>query len=184
MAPVPQSRQQQAPRPAPSQTETTSSTSPQTHAPPQAILRLRGAHAPTRRSVQWSSDVVDNEGLGRKKSKVCCIYHRPRGVDESSDESSSDSSDSDSESDGGRRGDSDHQNRGNGHNHNHNHGHDHECDGHHTRRGRGGEGSKRRPNRQPSPNAYEKMPKYDVPRKDGGDGGDQGKGKGKGMTGS
>ena len=34
-----------------------------------AVLRLRGAHPPTARSVQWREDVVDNEGLGRKKSK-------------------------------------------------------------------------------------------------------------------
>ena len=89
------------------------------------------AHPPGR-AVQWASNVVDNEGLGRKSSKgmyasmggviaasswrqpcmvaktcllvfppllVCCIYHRSRGVDESSDESSS-SSDSDSSNSG------------------------------------------------------------------------------------
>ncbi|KAK0500114.1 phosphatase inhibitor-domain-containing protein [Armillaria luteobubalina] len=45
-------------------------------------LRLRGA--------------LDNEGCGKKKSKICCIYHKPRRFDESSDEdSSSDESDSD-----------------------------------------------------------------------------------------
>ncbi|OIR58669.1 MAG: uncharacterized protein A8A55_0509 [Amphiamblys sp. WSBS2006] len=26
--------------------------------------------------VSWSDDVVDNEFLGRKKSKVCCIYRK------------------------------------------------------------------------------------------------------------
>jgi len=40
--------------------------------------------------------VVDNEGCNKKKSKICCIYHKPRRFDESSDESSSES-DSDSE---------------------------------------------------------------------------------------
>ncbi|EGF97777.1 uncharacterized protein MELLADRAFT_69780 [Melampsora larici-populina 98AG31] len=44
--------------------------------------------------VQWSENVIDNEGLGRKKSKVCCIYKKPRAFDESSDESDN-SSDSD-----------------------------------------------------------------------------------------
>jgi len=45
--------------------------------------------------VAWGEDVIDNEGFGKKKSKICCIYHKPRRFDESSDESSSDS-DSDS----------------------------------------------------------------------------------------
>ncbi|KAK0223551.1 phosphatase inhibitor-domain-containing protein [Armillaria fumosa] len=57
-------------------------------------LRLRGARRKPR--VAWSEDVVDNEGCGKKKSKICCIYHKPRRFDESSDEdSSSDESDSD-----------------------------------------------------------------------------------------
>jgi len=40
--------------------------------------------------------VVDNEGAGKKSSKICCIYHKPKQFDESSSEESSDS-DSDSE---------------------------------------------------------------------------------------
>ena len=39
-----------------------------------------------RRRVRWAEDVVDNEDLCRKKSKKCCIFHRSRGLDESSDE--------------------------------------------------------------------------------------------------
>ncbi|EEH05988.1 hypothetical protein HCBG_05304 [Histoplasma capsulatum G186AR] len=62
-----------------------------------------GTDQVTRRSIRWAEDVVDNEGLGRKSSKVCCIYHKARPVGESSSESSSDSSsdsgDSDSDSD-------------------------------------------------------------------------------------
>ena len=51
--------------------------------PARAItLRLR---APRR--VRFDESVVDNENLGRKKSKSCCIYHRRRAFDESSDES-------------------------------------------------------------------------------------------------
>jgi len=73
--------------------------------PPAGTLRLRGGpHAGPR--VAWDEDVVDNEGLGRKKSKICCIYHRPRRFDESSDEDSSGSeSDSDVDDDdhGGAR---------------------------------------------------------------------------------
>lgn len=140
------------------------------------VLRLRGAHSPRsstqntsdeiqgdsnsntrrRRQIQWAETVIDNEGLGRKKSKVCCIYHKPRAVGESSSEEDSSSSDSDASSDesdgarsvGGKRG------RGKNHNHDHDgddcgHSHDH------------GHGSRRQP-RKPSPNAYEKMPRYDV----------------------
>ncbi|MCJ1315136.1 hypothetical protein MMC15_000452 [Xylographa vitiligo] len=75
--------------------------SPQRRGPvPIGTLRLRAASAP-RRGIRWAEDVVDNEGMGRKSSKVCCIYHKPHPVGESSDESSSDdSSSSDSDSDG------------------------------------------------------------------------------------
>ncbi|CCI74102.1 ECU05_0185 [Encephalitozoon cuniculi GB-M1] len=26
------------------------------------------------RHVTWTEETVDNEGLGKKKSKICCIY--------------------------------------------------------------------------------------------------------------
>jgi len=61
-------------------------------------LHLRGASSGPR--VKWDEEVVDNEGMGKKKSKICCIYHKPREFDESSsssDESSSSSSGNDSE---------------------------------------------------------------------------------------
>jgi len=48
------------------------------------------------RRITWGEEVVDNEGMGKKKSKICCIYHKPRAFDESS---SSDSSSSESEAD-------------------------------------------------------------------------------------
>ncbi|RDB29577.1 Type 1 phosphatases regulator YPI1 [Hypsizygus marmoreus] len=54
-------------------------------------LRLRGSRSPSQSRVAWDEDVVDNEGCGRKSSKVCCIYHKPRKFDESSSEESSDS---------------------------------------------------------------------------------------------
>ena len=44
--------------------------------------------------------VVDNEGMGRKSSKRCCIFHKQRAFGESSTDSSdydSDSSDEDKE---------------------------------------------------------------------------------------
>ncbi|CDJ34750.1 uncharacterized protein EMH_0021920 [Eimeria mitis] len=49
----------------------------------------------TPKQVAWVEGTLDNEDLGRKSSKVCCIYHKPRAFGESS--SSSSSSDSDSE---------------------------------------------------------------------------------------
>ncbi|OAQ72928.1 protein phosphatase inhibitor domain-containing protein [Pochonia chlamydosporia 170] len=133
-------RQRAAPAPAASQTQTESSQSGSRTESPR-ILRLRGGHNATGRSVQWAEDVVDNEGLGRK---MCCIYHKPKGVDESSDESSSSSSDSDTDSEPeSRRGDGK-KAPACGHSH-------------HGRGRRGDKGRKQK--RPPSPNAYEKVPK-------------------------
>jgi len=89
-------------------------------------------------------------------SIVCCIYHAPRLIDESSDESSSDSSDGDSGSgdDGAAR-----PRRSNGKKKHCEHGdHDH---GH----GKGDSTAKGKERRR-SPNAYEKQPK--ARPKDGG----------------
>ncbi|KAI9359590.1 type 1 phosphatases regulator YPI1 [Zopfochytrium polystomum] len=89
------------------------------------------------RRIQWAENVEDNEGLGRKSSKVCCIYRKPRRFDESSDESS-DSSDSGSDSDGpnayekqpsyGRKskGKDRKGHRRHDHDHSHDHTHDHD----------------------------------------------------------
>ncbi|KAH7926079.1 hypothetical protein BV22DRAFT_1009885 [Leucogyrophana mollusca] len=60
-------------------------------------LRLRGGPRRARQRVAWGEDVIDNEGCGKKKSKICCIYHKPKRFDESSSEESSDP-DSDSDS--------------------------------------------------------------------------------------
>ena len=50
------------------------------------------------RHVSWSEETVDNEFMGKKKSKKCCIYRKPRQWDESSsDESNSSDFDSDEE---------------------------------------------------------------------------------------
>ncbi|OJJ74115.1 hypothetical protein ASPBRDRAFT_531359 [Aspergillus brasiliensis CBS 101740] len=139
--------------------------------PVPATLRLRAADGPaanglelnesTSRRIRWGEDVIDNEGMGKKSSKVCCIYHKSRPIGDSSSESeSSDSStsnsdtDSDGEADGHRR------------------------TGHRPSTGQGenyassdqkpsSEGERscrsshrtRKTKRKPSPNAYEKMPK-------------------------
>jgi len=63
------------------------------------VLALRGGPR-SRQRVAWTEDVIDNEGMGKKKSKICCIYHKPKRFDESSDSDSSSSDDgSDSECD-------------------------------------------------------------------------------------
>ncbi|KAG9244019.1 type 1 phosphatases regulator ypi-1 [Calycina marina] len=122
----------------------TSTTSTQTQTQTQApVLRLRGVTQPKNvgRRVQWTEDTVNNEGLGRKSSKVCCIYHAPKAIDESSDESSSDSSSDeiDSGDDGAAR-----PAGGKRAGHHHGPGHSH---------------GKAKGKRDRSPNAYEKMPK-------------------------
>ncbi|XP_063287692.1 E3 ubiquitin-protein ligase PPP1R11 [Pelobates fuscus] len=39
------------------------------------------------KKVEWSCDTVDNEHLGRRSSKCCCIYEKQRAFGESSTES-------------------------------------------------------------------------------------------------
>lgn len=49
------------------------------------ILQLTLASRP---SVRWDESTIDNEGMGRKSSKRCCIFHKQRKFDESSTDSS------------------------------------------------------------------------------------------------
>ncbi|KAE8379477.1 type 1 phosphatases regulator ypi1 [Aspergillus bertholletiae] len=127
-------------------------------------LRLRAENEPTvesnteggglRRHIRWSEDVIDNEGMGKRSSKVCCIYHKARPVGESSSESeSSDSNSSDSDNDN----EIDNHSSVPHNTDNHSHGHESEqrrrltcCPNH---------GHRKLRRRKPSPNAYEKMPK-------------------------
>ncbi|KAK9369538.1 phosphatase inhibitor-domain-containing protein [Lipomyces kononenkoae] len=123
--------------------EPTSSNAPQEVVA--GTLRLRGGPVSDRR-VTWGDDVIDNEGMGKKKSKICCIFHKQRAFDESSsDESSSsdDGSSSGSDSDNGEDSKNEH------------HEHGEQCEhGHsHSRR-------LHRKKRQSRPNAYERQPKY------------------------
>eukprot|EP00037_Helgoeca_nana_P023093 m.238678 g.238678 ORF g.238678 m.238678 type:complete len:144 (-) comp26238_c0_seq4:384-815(-) len=46
-----------------------------------------GAAADKPPRIRWAEGTVDNEHLGRKSSKKCCIYHKPKVFGESSDES-------------------------------------------------------------------------------------------------
>ena len=119
------------------QTELGPSTPPRT-------LRLRAEPGESRR-IRWAEDVVDNEGMGKKSSKVCCIYHKPREPGDSDSDTDSDSSDSDNDSEPdlsraqrpgsgrGRRGENNKEGKANGN-----------------------DSDKAR---KPSPNAYERQPR-------------------------
>ncbi|EEB09775.1 protein phosphatase inhibitor [Schizosaccharomyces japonicus yFS275] len=77
------------------QTATTTTTTPAVQDEP-VVLHLRGETSGRR--VHWSQNTVDNEHLNKKKSKICCIYHKLREFDESSSEESDSDSGSDSDS--------------------------------------------------------------------------------------
>ncbi|KAI9671800.1 MAG: hypothetical protein M1831_003328 [Alyxoria varia] len=168
-----QTSRRSAATPAASATTTTTASDPSNpdNIPAGPTLRLRGADSNTRergernRRVQWAEDVVDNEGMGKKKSKVCCIYHKPRAAGESSSEDESSSSDSDSDSDGGAANDDGSARPGGRMARNRQmndrvseHG-DHCANAHAHDRGVRGRELKGKDTRKPSPNAYEKQPK-------------------------
>ncbi|EEP80855.1 predicted protein [Uncinocarpus reesii 1704] len=109
-------------------------------------LRLRGdatttqENPPEPRRIRWAEDVVDNEGQGKKSSKV----------GESSSESDSSDSDS-SESDGDSEVDTGEARMANGRGpRRSSHGHDHRDVSQQTKR----------PRRKPKVNAYERVPNY------------------------
>lgn len=122
---------------------------------PSATLHLRASAEPEEDSsshVRWAEDVVDNEGMGKKSSKVCCIYHKPHEPGDSDDESSSSEEDSDSEPDLSRA-----QRAGGGKGKGRR-GHDHDRD--HGEGAGSGKGKGKGRDRKPSPNAYERVPKH------------------------
>merc|ERR1712110_908604 len=48
---------------------------------PTPTLRLTGHtenSTQPRRGIRWTEDTVDNEHLGKKSSKKCCIFHKPK----------------------------------------------------------------------------------------------------------
>ncbi|CEM33346.1 unnamed protein product [Vitrella brassicaformis CCMP3155] len=60
-------------------------------APPAEQLQLLTLQpAPQHHNVTWEEGTVDNEHMDKKKSKKCCIYHKPREFGESSSESEGD----------------------------------------------------------------------------------------------
>ena len=62
----------------------------------QQVLRLTLRNPP---SVKWDESVVDNEGMGRKSSKRCCIFHKQRPFGESSTDTSDEEADHDDDDD-------------------------------------------------------------------------------------
>lgn len=51
-----------------------------------STLKLKLKKKQTKK-IRWTEDTVDNEGLGKKKSKCCCQFHSNRThLDESSSE--------------------------------------------------------------------------------------------------
>lgn len=117
-------------------TTTTTTTTP--------ILHLRSAEEKkkAKSNVKWEDDVVDNENLNKKKSKICCIFHPNREFGESSDSSSGESSD-----------DSDGEGNIIPKEKKHQHNHDHDCDHDHD--------NVRTVKHNNKPNAYERQPKYE-----------------------
>mmetsp|Transcript_15360 Transcript_15360/g.23123 ORF Transcript_15360/g.23123 Transcript_15360/m.23123 type:complete len:106 (-) Transcript_15360:112-429(-) len=66
-------------------TATTTVAPTETEQKQRLVLRLR------EKKVTWDEEVVNNEHLGRKSSKRCCIFHKQKRFGESdSDESDSD----------------------------------------------------------------------------------------------
>lgn len=95
--------------------------------------------------VRWTNDVIDNEHMGKKKSKICCIFHPQREFGESSGEELSSSSDSSDES-GGEGDSGDRITNGKGKKEKKKNKHSHCCEG--------------EKHRSSSPNAYERQPNY------------------------
>jgi len=73
------------------------------HNPPPPTHHLQLQPRPV---VHWDADTFDNEGLGRKSSKRCCIFHKKKAFDESDTESDSDyeGPDGHGDGDGGAQG--------------------------------------------------------------------------------
>lgn len=76
----------------------------------QGVIKKRNREKKKGTNVTWDEQVVDNENLNKKKSKVCCIFHPQRSFEEELEEdkkeeehpeSDNDSSDSDESGDEG-----------------------------------------------------------------------------------
>lgn len=88
-----ESQQPQQQQQGPGSPAASSSSSPN----PSVTVKLRKARNRLEKKVSWTEDTVDNEGLGKKKSKCCCVYQKPVKNDPEEDNSSSDSSSDESD---------------------------------------------------------------------------------------
>jgi len=62
-----------------------------TQDPVEVPLKLTLKKKESDKKIKWSEGTVDNEGMGKKKSKCCCVYKKPRqNLDDSSDSDSDD----------------------------------------------------------------------------------------------
>lgn len=73
-------------------TSTVTETSTQSEQSPSVVLKLRKPKS--NKTVKWNAETVDNEFMGKKSSKCCCVYEKPRIFGESSSESDSDDGES------------------------------------------------------------------------------------------
>uniref|UniRef100_A0A8R1HQC8 E3 ubiquitin-protein ligase PPP1R11 n=1 Tax=Caenorhabditis japonica TaxID=281687 RepID=A0A8R1HQC8_CAEJA len=72
-------------------TTTTTTTVTETVPDERLVLHLGTQPATSeRRHVVWATETVDNEGMGKKKSKCCCIYKKPKNWQDSSSDEDSD----------------------------------------------------------------------------------------------
>lgn len=55
-----------------------------------SATQAASAAASSSHHVQWSPDTVDNEHMGKRKSKKCCVFKKRRDFGESSSSSDSD----------------------------------------------------------------------------------------------
>ncbi|CAG0885107.1 unnamed protein product [Darwinula stevensoni] len=53
-------------------------------------LTLKQPKVQTKKKVEWTTDTVDNEHMGKKSSKCCCVYVKPRAFDDSDTEDEDD----------------------------------------------------------------------------------------------
>ena len=60
---------------------------------PKQVLVLKNK---PKKEIKWSEDVIDNEHMGKKKSKCCCIHHKPHGSNDSDSESDVENPDNES----------------------------------------------------------------------------------------
>lgn len=111
-----------------SQTVSGSQTISVSQAPP--VLTLRASHTHDEKSavddkskekdrpnLRWEQGTIDNENMGKKKTKICCIFHpQDEGEDEFAEPEvhmHTGNSDSDTDSDSDSSGESEDDNKGN-----------------------------------------------------------------------